>query len=278
MRPGEKLTLEPVKGYSIGYTLGPVGKLDLLEEGRETQADGAGLKIEHGTGSMESSLLTDQVDPVVWWDASAGNEAEVGKRMLEPRFNCVSVLLPIGGTTSVRPVPAKFSGNAGELEDLVLDMVDQHQISESSGYQTYQVLKHPAREARLRRMMEGQGPAKRLAVVVLALTGDKEGTERLCKLALSTTGNEQVDLVSVLPDMPHSARMLETMVNLITAKRNYLTDAGPGVGVADVDRREALIRSVMSYPPAEVQPFLPRLIEWAKQTNRKDLEKRFEGK
>lgn len=261
LRPGGGITLRPTAGYEVRFEAGPVRKVQVADFRTEREEDHIPLKVAHGTGSAEGTK--DVRSPFL----------HLGYGTNE-RLASVSFAVPVGTGTGTFPgaaeaVRAGVGEGSGALEDLLLagtaDPVAADYIRPHDVIEVYKLLGRTARRERWsRRLSEGSPVGRVVAAAVLTVVGDERGTDAFGDACLEARGNDQVRLADLLCEMPPSDRLLETTVRLVVAHRAYRIEAPEGVGVADVDRRSRLIRTLAErYPKAKVRRFADVLRPWA---------------
>lgn len=260
VRPGgEPLKLEPAKGYVITFAAGPAAPVEVTDFKREWKEMAIPFKVSHGTGSSAGSQ--DLVSPALHVEYGVG----------EPMAS-VAFIAPAGSTepAGLRDLLAgKFKGDLAELDDLILagtDPKSDNGLATDRLVEAYGVLGHIVRPERWReRLKDKDESAGEQAAAVLARVGDADGQAEFARRVLAAKGNEQVELIEVLAQMPPSDVLLKAIVELITAPGPYRTAAPAGVGVGDMDRRHNLLGALAAYPKEQLQPYAGRLRQWAEK-------------
>lgn len=257
--PGQKVVMVPTKDYEIRFETGPIETVTVTDFRTETKEDHVRFKISHGTGSSEGSKNLE----------SPFLHLEYG---IKEDLASVTFAVPVG-TIASKPLlellGRKYAGTAVELEDLLLTATAEPDYGDyvrtSDVLEVYTLLGRSQRsDGWLRRLEEGAPKGRLIAAAVLMSLGDGRGTGAFCAACLRAEGNEQVELAEILSDMPPSDEALATIVELIVSPTAFLTRVPKGVGVADIDRRFSLIRSLTGkYPRDRIGKHEKRLRTWA---------------
>ena len=196
--PGERISVEPAKGYTIRFESGQIQTVTVTDFRTETK-DTRPFKISHGSGSSEGTKsLT-----CPFLHVEYANKDDLAS---------FTFAVPIG---MIRSKPLldllgrKFAGAAEELEDLLLAAVVE---SEYRGYvrpsdilEVYNLLGRTRRmESWLRLLDEGTSSGRAVGAAVLMSLGNERGTKAFCDACLRAKDNEQVGLVEILCMMPPS--------------------------------------------------------------------------
>ncbi|MCY2931487.1 MAG: thioredoxin-like domain-containing protein, partial [Planctomycetota bacterium] len=255
LAPGGELSIETTKGHAFKFKAGALGTAEIHDRpggpGRKEAA--VDLTVSHGKGSSEGSVLLSEPEL----------RFEYGYK--DPVHSVVLIVpagaIPAGAAGSD---PMALRGNAGELDEVLLGWAARKALSPREAVDAYGIAGQSSAIERWRTLTKAAS-TRDPAVAVLARLGDDEGTRLFARRCLDSRGNEQISLVALIPQMPSSPAMLDAIVQLIEAKREYVENWGPGVAVADLDRRSTLIETLLEkYAPHQVRPYGPRLLAWAK--------------
>jgi hypothetical protein len=259
IKPGQIASSEPARGYTIRFEAGPVETVTTTDFRTETKEDHVRFKISHGTGSSDGSKAL----------TSPFLHVEYG---INEDLASVTFAVPVGTVHSkplVDLLGRKFAGTAEELEDLLMAAAAEPEYGDyvrpSDILEVYKLLGRSRRTDRwLRLLADGSSRGRGMAAAVLMSLGNERGTRAFCDACLRARGNEQVGLVEILCMMPASDAALATIVELIVSPTAFVTRVPEGVGVADIDRRYSLIRSLTGrYPRDRIGKHEAALRVWA---------------
>ena len=262
--PGGTLSLEPIKGYTIRIDLGPVKDETLTDFRREWKVPMVSVKSTHGTGSSEGVTHLDEVRLNVEWGIN------------EPTHTVVA-MIPIG-TAKLPGVPEKFAGTLEELEDIVLAAAKDGTLELNRAVEVYTVLRATTRQKAWAALAsaEDKGPAT-IAIAVLALTGQADAQKIYCDLCLSSKGNQRVELVEQLPNMPVADVFLQAMIRVLAMEGELRTQVPENVGVGDEDRRHGLGSAIRkNYAEGQVRAAIDKVIGEIPEASREAARKQID--
>ncbi|MFN0196962.1 MAG: hypothetical protein ACKVT0_09455 [Planctomycetaceae bacterium] len=256
--PSQEITLEPVANYTVSIRTGTIEDVTVTDFKTEWQEKHVPFRISHGSGSAEGTKDIENL--------FLNFEYSTTKKSMN--LDSILIGIPVG-SSATKDYLAELDRTAPSdaLEDLLLIAVaaPEQPLDLSDLLQAYELLGKSNRLDRWKEFLKEGTPNQRLdAAGVLMKLGDAEGRRVFCKSCRESKGNLQVDLVDLLVQMPPSDEALATIVKLIVAPRDYLTQVPDGVGVADEEQRSGLIGALSKdYPREALEPYAAELRTWA---------------